>query len=215
MASKFAEAFSRTWPDALIPSSPASAPDRLNVTCPLTPVSTSVAVATYTTVLALAFSSTLALLPLVITGSSLAPATVTVVSRLAVLPPSPSVSTKRTVLAPVVGASLSVSWYVILRASAVNAVADALASSVITRLAPPLPPVKAPNTNPPNVTFVPTTPICPTPAPSLRTASTSSALSLPATNATVNTPPLKSALSTSVTRALAPCSITTAPSPSV
>ena len=43
-------------------------------------------------------------------GASLTPETVTVASWSALVPPSPSVSAKRTVRAPVVGASVSVFW---------------------------------------------------------------------------------------------------------
>ncbi len=44
------------------------------------------------------------------TGASLTALTVTVALTAALLPPSPSVTTKRTVRAPVVGSSVSVFW---------------------------------------------------------------------------------------------------------
>ena len=99
--------------------------------------------------------------------------------------------------------------------SAVTAAASAEAFSVTTRSAPPVPPAKVPINVPSRLTLAPETSIPVFGVPLSRIDSTSSALSAPALIETVNCPVSKSAESTSATRASPPCSIATAPLPSV
>ncbi len=134
----------------------------------------------------------------------------------ALVPPSPSVSTKRTVRADSLGFSETFS-YVMLRIRACAATGVALLLSVMTNgVEPSVPPVNVPIVTAPApklyVTSEPLTPICPAPVPSSRIANRSLAV-LPAVKSTVNVPVSKSAESGSLTVAVA--SITTAPSPSV
>ena len=63
--------------------------------------------------------------------------------------PSASTSVKRTVRVVVEGLLVLVFWYVMFEARAPTAAAVALALSVITRVAPPVPPVQVPITTPP------------------------------------------------------------------
>ena len=109
------------------------------------------------------------------TGASLT--AVTAIARVAgaLVPPSPSVSTKRAVRAAVDGLSDTLRK-VTLRTSACTAAGVAFALSVTTSGVVPLPPVKVPIVVPPKVTFDPETPIWPAPVPSLRISSRSSAV---------------------------------------
>ena len=99
--------------------------------------------------------------------------------------------------------------------SAVTASGVAFVLRAITSgVDPSVPPLAVPIDVPSKVTSTPLKPISPAPVPWFWIDRRSSAVP-PAEKSTVSDPPLKSAESTSTTRALPPCSIATAPSPSV
>ncbi len=131
------------------------------------------------------------------TGSSLT--AVTVIWRVAdaLVPPSPSVTTNRTVLA-VVDGSFDTLRYVTLRSNAWTAAGVAAAFSVTTSGVVPVPPANVPIVVPAYVTLAPETPISPAAVPWSRISSRSSAWP-PAEKSTVSLPVARFAESASVT----------------
>ncbi len=134
---------------------------------------------------------------LVTTGASLTAVTVTCLVAGALVPPSPSVTTNRTVRAVVEG-SFDTLRYVTLRSNAWTAVGVALVLKVITSGVVPVPPANIPIVVPAYVTLAPDTPICPAAVPWLRISNRSSARP-PAEKSTVSLPVDRFAESASVT----------------